>query len=86
MTPKTLAYYVDFLTFRWDDFIVREWRQDEGRLCFRFPSETSKLLHLFQIVNLHMVYEEKVNPNCIILAAMYLLVRNELEEPKAKSE
>ena len=81
LIPKTMSYCIDYLTFRWDDFIVREWKKDEATLCFRYPGETLKLSYLIQIVNFFLLEESsEVDPSYFILTTMYLLVRTKLEE------
>lgn len=85
LTPKTMSYCIDYLTFRWDDFLVREWKRDEAILCFRYPGETLKLSYLLQIVNYFLLEEnEDVDATSFVLTTMYLLIRAKLEEKSSE--
>lgn len=77
LTPKTMSYTIDYMTFLWDDFLVRTVKEkDVEVLLFRGEGEKRKFSYLVQMCNLYILEEfEERNINSFILTTIYILIR-----------
>lgn len=85
LITRSSTYWVDILTTLWDEYISEDltW---EDQLTFRQEKSKRSISHLFQILEKCFLFTEVYQysvPN-LVLSAMYLIIRMQLEEQKDK--
>lgn len=85
LMQRSSTYWIDLLTTLWDGYIIQEMPLDSD-LLFRSERSKRNISHLFQIVEKVASHLEmyQFSKAYIVLSAMYLIVRMQLEEQKER--
>lgn len=83
LSVKSPQYWVDMLTFLWDDYINAQVSWEE-MLYFREQESTANMSHLLQLSEKSYLSLDvhQFPTSTIVLATMYLIIRIKLEEQK----
>lgn len=85
LMTRSSTYWIDILTTLWDQYIAEDITY-ENELTFRQEKSKRSISHLFQIVEKSYLFIEvyQYSVPCLVLSAMYLIIRMQLQEQKDK--